>query len=287
MTRSSLAWILRSPPAEPDSKVLAAATEAAGAYRESFESRKFHLAAEKILGLLTATDVFINDRAPWKLAKQPEARRELEEVLYTGLEVVRVAAVLLSPVMPKTAASILEYLGETRPVDGSVPFDELVAWGGLNAGHTIGDVPRTFPRIDEKKLKQVMAEAQVAAPAAASEPEMEPIGEEITIDDFAKLDLRVGVVREAGLVEGAKKLIRLMVDIGEDKPRQVFAGIRSAYPEPDELVGQQVVFVANLKPRKMKFGLSEGMVLAGHSPDSKRMSAATFDRDLKPGDKVT
>jgi len=288
LLKRNLDGVVPEPPGDPDEKVLAAATEAAGVFRESFESRKFHLAAEKILGLLTAADVFINDRAPWKLAKQPEARRELEEVLYTGLEVVRLAAVLLSPVMPRTMASILEYLGETRPLDGSAAFDDLVAFGGLKPGHTIGDVPRVFPRIDEKKLKQVMAEAAQAQPAAgAAGGEIEPIGEEIAIDDFAKLDLRVGVIREAGLVEGAKKLIRLMVDIGEAEPRQVFAGIRSAYPEPEQLVGQQVVLVANLKPRKMKFGVSEGMVLAGHSPDSKRMCAATFDRDLKPGDKVT
>jgi len=283
----NLDGVVPAPPSTPDARVLERAREAAGSFRESFEARRFHLAAEQILGLLTATDVLINDRAPWQLAKQPDSRRELEEVLYTGLETVRLAAVLLSPVMPRTAASILEYLGETRPLDGSAPFEELASWGGLKPGHVLGEVPRVFPRIDEKKLKQVMAEAQVDAPAAASEPAAEPIGAEITIDDFAKLDLRVGVVREAGLVEGAKKLIRLLVDIGEDRPRQVFAGIRSAYPEPEKLVGRQVVLVANLKPRQMKFGLSEGMVLAGHSPDSARMCAATFDRDLKPGDRVT
>jgi methionyl-tRNA synthetase len=98
--------------------------------------------------------------------------------------------------------------------------------------------------------------------------------------------LRVGVVREASLVEGANKLIRLMVDLGEGRLRQVFAGIRSAYPEPEKLIGAQVLVVANLKPRRMKFGVSEGMVLAGHGGED-RLCAATFDRDLKPGDPVT
>ncbi len=104
---------------------------------------------------------------------------------------------------------------------------------------------------------------------------------EITIDEFGKLDLRVGVVKEAGLVEGADKLIRLQIDLGEGRNRQIFAGLRASYPEPGVLVGQRVVVIANLKPRQMKFGLSEGMVLAaGH----KVLSA---DPSTQPGDKVS
>ena len=115
--------------------------------------------------------------------------------------------------------------------------------------------------------------------------DLEPIAEEITIEEFAKLDLRVGLVREAGFVEGARKLIRLLVDIGEGRLRQVFAGIRSAYPEPNKLVGQKVIVVANLKPRPMQFGLSEGMVLAASSDD--RLFIATVDGEPLPGDKIT
>jgi len=114
---------------------------------------------------------------------------------------------------------------------------------------------------------------------------VEPIGEEITIDDFSKIDLRVGIIREAGLVEDARKLVRLMVDLGEGRLRQIFAGIRSAYPEPEHLVGKKVVVVANLKPRKMKFGISEGMILAGAGKKSLRV--ATFDGELMPGDRVS
>ena len=112
-----------------------------------------------------------------------------------------------------------------------------------------------------------------------------PIGPEITIDDFSRLDLRVAVVREAGLVPGADKLVRLMLDVGEGRLRQVFAGIRSAYPQPEKLVGKKMMFVANLKPRQMKFGLSEGMILAGSGKN--RLAVATFDGDLEPGDKVS
>jgi glutaminyl-tRNA synthetase len=112
-----------------------------------------------------------------------------------------------------------------------------------------------------------------------------PIAQEITIDDFSKLDLRVAIVREASLVAGADKLVKLMLDIGEGRLRQVFAGIRSAYPQPEKLVGKRMMFVANLKPRQMKFGLSEGMILAGSGKN--RLAVATFDGDLEPGDKVS
>ncbi|RJR49215.1 MAG: glutamine--tRNA ligase/YqeY domain fusion protein [Desulfobacteraceae bacterium] len=112
-----------------------------------------------------------------------------------------------------------------------------------------------------------------------------PLKPEITIEEFSKLDLRVGVVREASLVQGADKLLKLMVDLGEGRLRQVFAGIRSAYAEPGSLVGKRVIVVANLKPRQMKFGLSEGMILAGSGPGG--LGVATFERDLFPGDKVS
>jgi methionyl-tRNA synthetase len=114
-----------------------------------------------------------------------------------------------------------------------------------------------------------------------------PVGPEITIDDFAKADLRVGVIREGHLVEGADKLIRLMIDLGEGRLRQIFAGIRAAYPEPGKLVGTRVIVVANLKPRQMKWGLSEGMVLAASGGGKKRLCAATFDGALEPGDRVS
>ena len=114
---------------------------------------------------------------------------------------------------------------------------------------------------------------------------IEPIGEEITIEDFSKLDLRVGVIREAGPVEGAKKLVRLMVDIGEGRLRQIFAGISSAYPEPEKLIGKKTIVVANLKPRKMSFGISEGMVLS--AGDLDRLCITAFDGDHLPGDKVS
>jgi glutaminyl-tRNA synthetase len=141
---------------------------------------------------------------------------------------------------------------------------------------------RTVTLRDEwAKIQQ--AEAMTAK--TAEKTSVAPIEKEITIEDFSKLDLRVGLVREASLVKGADKLVRLGVDIGEGRIRQVFAGIRSAYPDPESLVGKKVMVVANLKPRQMKFGLSEGMILAGSGRG--HLGIATFDGDLEPGDKVS
>lgn len=150
---------------------------------------------------------------------------------------------------------------------------------------------RTVPLRDSwARIERSVAKTDVDKPntqtTAASQKADDGVGAEISIDDFAKLDLRVAVIKEASLVDGADKLLRLMVDLGEGRLRQVFAGIRKAYPQPTVLIDKKVIVVANLKPRKMKFGLSEGMVLAGVG-DNDRLSVATFIGDLLPGDKVS
>ena len=124
----------------------------------------------------------------------------------------------------------------------------------------------------EKKVK----------PAQKAVPAKQP---EITIDDFAKIDFRVGKIMEAHPVEGSDKMVRLMVDLGEGRLRQIFAGIRGAYPDPAGLIGKKVIVVANLKPRQMKFGLSEGMIMAGGHGDT--WNICTFDGEPDPGDKVS
>ncbi len=161
------------------------------------------------------------------------------------------------------------------------PVDSKPAKLVFNRTVTLRD---SWARIEKARKKKPAKGA--GKKKKAEKPEgIAPIGEEITIDDFSKIDLRVGVIREAALVEDARKLIRVMVDLGEGRLRQVFAGIRSAYPEPEKLVGMNVIVVANLKPRKMKFGISEGMILAGGG--KKRMTVASFDGELLPGDKVS
>ncbi len=143
----------------------------------------------------------------------------------------------------------------------------------------------TWAKIEKAQKKTgIPKTAKEPAPLSEKRDGHKPVGQEITIEDFSKLDLRVAIVREAGLVEGADKLIRLMVDLGEGRLRQIFAGIRSAYPEPEKLVGKKVIIVANLKPRQMKFGISEGMALAGVGKN--RLGIATIEGELLPGDKV-
>ncbi len=271
------------------------AAEVVRDYPGAFEARQFHAAVDGVRRLLAAADGYINEQQPWRLAKEPASAAELDRVLWVGLEVVRLAALLLSPIMPRKCREILDTLGERRALDGSVPFAELSAWGGLAAGFKLGEVPRLFPRIDDKRLAEVGVEAApVPAPAAteakpakakpaAAEPSAP--AEPITIDDFAKIELRVGQILGAETVEGAKKLLKLAVEIGEAKPRQVFAGIRAAYPDPQVLVGKRVILVANLKPREMKWGRSEGMILAGSGEG--RLAIATFEGELVPGDRVS
>ncbi|MBN2341937.1 MAG: methionine--tRNA ligase, partial [Deltaproteobacteria bacterium] len=261
---------------EAEKELADKAQKVVDAYRQNFESRQFAKSIEDVCGLISETDKYITLMEPWKMAKDENRKNELARVLRSGLEICRIAAVLLSPVMPKKCTEILAYLGETRPLDGSVSIEELAAFGAIAEGIEISKPPRFFPRIDEAALSsitaQMQAEAEAAAKAAQSR-EIEPIKEQIIIDDFAKVQLKVGKVVEAYPVEEAKKLIRLMVDVGEEKPRQVFAGIKSHYPQPEQLIGQNVIIVANLKPRKMKFGMSEGMVLAASGDD--RLVAAT------------
>ena len=134
--------------------------------------------------------------------------------------------------------------------------------------------------------KTAAAKAPAKAPAkAAPKPQATALAPEITIDDFAKLDLRVGVIREASLVEGADKLIKMQIDVGEGRTRQIFAGIKPAFPDPAALVGVSVIVVANLKPRQMKFGLSEGMVLAA-SGDMPGLFILSPDEGAQPGMRI-
>jgi glutaminyl-tRNA synthetase len=158
----------------------------------------------------------------------------------------------------------------------------------FNRTVTLKDEWTKIQKTQEKEPARAESPKKVPEVSPLQPPaDLVPIGPEITIDDFAKLDLRVAVVREASLVPGADKLVKLMLDAGEGRLRQVFAGIRSAYPEPQELVGKRMIFLANLKPRQMKFGLSEGMILAGSGGGKSRLGIATFDGDLEPGDKVS
>jgi methionyl-tRNA synthetase len=199
---------------------------------------------------------------PWKLVKSDDElkKQRAVEISSDTLRRFKVITACLKPVLPALAAEAEKFLrcGE-------------LTWGNaalsLVAGHQVGDYQHLMQRVDPKQLEALFE------PPAAPEPEKltpggEQIAETISIDDFAKIDLRIALIVKAEAVEGSTKLLRLTLDLGEGKTRNVFSGIASAY-KPEDLTGKLTVMVANLAPRKMKFGVSEGMVLAASHADEK------------------
>ena len=228
---------------------------------DAYNRFEFSKALEAIWALISQADQYIVQKAPWKLVKNTEAHDELNRVLYTAAEVLRIATALAYPAIPHACERIWKQLGFTDP-----PLD--LKWGGLPEGLKIGEIQPVFPRLDAKIIipRMMELEQQESARQAAlvgKAPAAAPVAtsDTITIDDFSKVDLRVGEVKTAEPVKGADKLLHLTVDIGEPKPRTILAGIAKYY-EPASLIGRKVVIVANLAPRKMRGIESQGMVVA-------------------------
>jgi methionyl-tRNA synthetase len=260
---------------------------------EAYERFEFSKALESIWILIAAVDKFIVEQAPWRLAKDPEAKDRLDETLYTAAEALRIVTALLSPVLPESTGKIWAQLGCQKPLD-ELRTAEL-RWGHLPGGQHVGTTGAIFPRADAKIAIPKMQELETAEVARQLEilgKKPEPVGEsaaavkppttgQITIDDFVKVDLRVGVVKDASPVKGSDKLLHLHVDIGEPEPRSIVAGIALAY-KPDDLVGRKVVIVANLAPRKLKGVESQGMILAASREGDVPVLCA-FLEDVPPG----
>ncbi len=258
----------------------------------AYDAFEFSRALEHTWSIIAGVDKFIVERAPWKLAKDssPEAQARLDETLYTAAEALRIAAALAHPVVPHSTQTIWNQLGFTTPLDEFRTAE--LAWGGLVAGQKIGELGPVFPRLDikptvakmqelEEAEKQRQAAIMGTAPAPSSKPATAPIAETITIDDFAKVDLRVGQIKSAEPVKGADKLLHLKVDIGEAEPRTIVAGIALAY-KPEELIGRKVVIVANLAPRKLRGLTSQGMIVAA-SLEGDLPVLAGFLEEITPG----
>jgi len=233
----------------------------------AFEELEFSKGLEAVWALLSATDKFIVEQAPWTLARKPESRPRLDATLYTAADVLRIATVLLAPVLPESTAKIWAQLGMPAPLE-SVRLQEL-AWGQLQPGQKIGEVSAVFPRIDANQAipamraleeKETARQAALVGKAPAPVPAAEP-APQISIEDFAKVEMRVGLVLEAEPVKGADKLLKLKVDIAEPEPRTLVAGIAESY-QPEQLIGRKVVIVANLEPRKVRGVQSNGMIVA-------------------------
>ncbi len=269
-----------------DTAIAAQAGETVASVIASFERFEFSKALETIWALLSAADKYIVEQAPWKLIKKPDGAAALDATLYTAAEVVRIATVLLAPVIPDSAAKIWSQLGMPEPLE-SVRLDRL-AWGQLVAGQKIGEIAAVFPRIDPATAIPKMQELEIAETARQAvllgktpAPAAAPPENQITIDEFAKVDMRVGVIREAQSVKGANKLVHMQVDIGEARPRSIVAGIAEAY-KPEDLVGRKVAIVANLQPRKLRGLTSEGMVVAA-SGEGGKPALVSFLEDVPVG----
>ena len=255
-------------------------------YVSHFENLAFSRALETAWSIVASTDKMISDAKPWDLAKDENQKHTLDAVLYRAAESLRWLSVLLYPVMPGASQSIWTQLG----LEGSPAQTDptKLKWGELKPGTTIGEVQPIFPRIDKAKT---MAEINSDQKPTEPEPPMQHATEAdavpgvtsfIEIDDFAKVDLRVGQVLSAERIPKADKLLLMKVDVGEEQPRQILAGIAQYY-EPEKLVGRKVVIVANLKPRKLRGYESQGMVVAASYGEEGRPVIATFTEDVPNG----
>ena len=280
------------PHGSADEKIGALTDKAVTATLASYEAFDFSHALEHIWSIISAVDKYIVEQAPWKLAKNSDAAARLNDVLYTSAEALRIVCALVSPILPFSAEKIWSQLGFATPVTAVRTAD--LAWGGLKPGQAIGQVAGVFPRLDLKPTVQKMQELEIVeknrqaallgkppeAPPAAAAPPVE--GKDvISIDDFSKVDLRVGEIKSAEAVKGADKLLHLKVDIGEAEPRTIVAGIALAY-KPEQLLGRKVVIVANLAPRKLRGLTSQGMIVAA-SLEGELPVLAGFHEDIKPG----
>ena len=279
-------------PAAFDEEIGKTATEIIAGASAHFDRFEFSRGLEAVWQLLALADKFIVEQAPWKLARatDEESRQKLDKSLGTAAETVRVATVLLAPILPESASKIWSQLGMRTDLQ-QLRLAEL-RWGGYPAGQPIGDIVGVFPRLEpvEAAERMRMLEHEVGLQQSAllgqpvkGEPPsgIAPVAESIAIEDFSKVDLRVGQVVLAERVKGADKLLHLKVDIGEPEPRTIVAGIAQVY-EPEKMVGRKVVIVANLEPRKLRGILSQGMIVAA-SLDGGKPVLAGFLEDVPVG----
>ncbi|OGA96979.1 MAG: methionine--tRNA ligase [Burkholderiales bacterium RIFCSPHIGHO2_12_FULL_61_11] len=251
---------------DPQAHLLyALASSSLNEIRDLYESREFGKAMRVIMNFADQVNQYVDQKAPWLIAKDAARDAELHMVCTTAIGLFKDLTVLLAPILPRLAAQVSDWLG----IDVQKWETGLAK---LTAGHVIKPYVHLMQRVDVKQLDALFEPPAQETPAQAAIESIAPGGEEIapaiTIDDFAKIDLRIAKIVNCEAVEGSTKLLRLTLDAGEVKLRNVFSGIASSY-KPEDLIGKHTVLVANLAPRKMKFGISEGMVLAASHADEK------------------
>lgn len=256
-----------------DNELISLALETSKKVEDAINELRIPEALEAIFDLIGRANKYIDETTPWILAKDEAKKDRLGTVLYNLAESLRISSVLLSAFLPDTAKKINEQLNTT-----AIDWSTVSSFNGTIAGTKVHKGDNLFPRIDvDAKLAEL--EAIQEAQKGASKREIQPIKEEVTIEDFEKLDLRVVKVNACEPIKGAKKLLKLKVDLGGEE-RQVVSGI-SKYYKPEELVGKYVVLVANLKPVKLRGELSQGMILAASTDDDSILSL------VNPGDLPT
>ena len=266
--------------------------DAGDSIAQAYEAREFSAAIREIMALADKANQYIDEKKPWALAKQEGQEQQVHDVCSVGINLFRQLAVYLAPVLPTLAAQVQDFL--------KLESFNFASGKTVLVDHEIAQFQALMQRVDPKAVA-AMVDASKDSLAAAAEPvkvekkkekkvapaKVEPkIGEAeiIGIEDFMKVDLRVAQVVEAAIVEGSDKLLQLTLDAGEAEPRNVFSGIRGSYA-PENLKGKLVVLVANLAPRKMRFGISNGMVLAAGNGEG--IFIMSPDTGAKPGDKVS
>ncbi len=256
-----------------------------------YERGEFAQVTRDILTQAGNINQIIDGYKPWVVVKDPTRREELHSLCTLAINFFRLLAIYLKPIIPITVKKVEEFLGEEF-----VRFEQA---SDLLLGKKINPFKPLLTRIDAKKIeamieasKESLTKAPPSAPAGA--PSLASGGREgkgasnpgsISIDDFAKLDLRIGKVVQCGFVDGSDKLLRFELDAGPLGTRQIFSGIRAAYTEPEKLIGRNVVFIANLAPRKMRFGVSEGMILSAGTGDAD-LFLLDADQGAQPGAQV-
>ncbi|WP_417391515.1 methionine--tRNA ligase [Gimesia sp.] len=271
-----------------DGGLFAHAASRSDAIAAAYEACDYNGAMREILALADRANKYVEDQKPWELRQDESRQAELQNICSISLNLFRQIVIYLSPVLPKLSE-----------LTGELLNDPITNWDQAQtplAGTAVNKFQHMFKRIEEKQVQAMTEEAREEVEAAESEAaasqwndsgaalEQEPMSEECTIDDFVKVDLRVARIVEANSVPEADKLLQLTLSLGGDERRNVFAGIKSAY-DPEELVGRLVICCANLKPRKMRFGTSEGMVLAS-GPGGKDVFLLSPDEGAVPGQRV-
>ncbi|QDU17843.1 Methionine--tRNA ligase [Gimesia maris] len=271
-----------------DGGLFAHAASRSDAIAAAYEACDYNGAMREILALADRANKFWDDKKPWEVKKDGSRQAELQDICTISLNLYQQIVIYLTPVLPQLSEQT-----------GALLNDPIVNWDQAQtplAGTAVNKFQHMFKRIEEKQVQAMTEEAREDVAAAESEAaasqwndsgealEQEPMSEECTIDDFVKVDLRIARIVEANSVPEANKLLQLTLSLGGDERRNVFAGIKSAY-NPEELVGRLVICCANLKPRKMRFGTSEGMVLAS-GPGGKDVFLLSPDEGAVPGQRV-